>query len=108
MAELTQLHGFSGEKLKVRSVSEILEQTRVVVDSAREVSRDDDKDVYQYNNENADLDGPVNTHHHLARSISVESGLTNVQSLIDEIDKEHRKYCKDLVEELSEDDILSR
>ena len=148
VAELSAIHGF--EKPKVRTVSEILEQTRVIPESAREVSRDADKarvdyvffqiissltdfeslkrisflnllfriktkitkfksqekDVYDWRaNEDNDLDGPINS---LKRSVSIESGLTNVQSLIDEIDKEHRKYCKDLVEGLSEDDILSR
>ena len=64
-------------------MSELLEQTRVIpdLDSAREISRDD-KDVYDYGygstNENADLDGPINSHR-LQRSASVESGLTNVQ-----------------------------
>ena len=41
VAELSAIHGF--EKPKVRTVSEILEQTRVIPESAREESRDADK-----------------------------------------------------------------
>ena len=75
-------------------MSELLEQTRVIpeLDSAREISRDD-KDVYDYGygstNENADLDGPINSHR-LQRSASVESGLTKVQECF----RSKFSYCR--------------
>ena len=93
-----QLTSFDFNKTtKVRSVAEILEQTKIMINPRAgnepevepEVGRDygRDKDVYD----------PVNDRpSHFTRSHSLESGLN---SLLDEIDKDHAIYCKPEVHE---------
>merc|ERR1711990_637283 len=111
--ELTTIHF---DKPKVRTVEEILEQTRVIINPQEDFNRPEifrpeenknhenafdknrhedrefgrEKDVYEYENHPP----PPK----ISRSQSLESGLSEMNSLLDEIDKEHEKYCKGLIE----------